>query len=181
MEDKNIWERENLTLVAEIKYKSPFDSTLACNPQNAFQRANEIGDIISVHTNPLWGGSIQWLTQIRRQTNKPILAKGFHPTICDVQQAFNAGANFVLTVGWWPHIQNCWHECESLEELEKSQAHYAVWNARNPRTGEKRAETFEEARSIRKGWLCQASLIFRPKDIHPKANAALIGTSIQKD
>lgn len=172
------WDHRNFLLVAEAKWVSPFGLKLELSPEKALEKAIAFGDIVSIHTNPLWGGSLEWLAYARSQTEKPILAKGFHNTLLEVDQAFAAGATYVLTVGWWPRDPRCWHECESLEELRNTRAPKAVWNARNPRTGEKRPETSQQARSARTGWLCQASQIRAPQDVHPGMQAALVGEGL---
>lgn len=100
MDPKKIWEKNRkYLLVAEAKWMSPFGLNLPTFPEIALAQAIELGDIISIHTNPLWGGSWDWLAYARKQTQKPILAKGFHDTIADVEKAFNCGADYVLTVG----------------------------------------------------------------------------------
>ena len=165
--------------VAEAKFKSPFNPEFNVDPRIATRHAIKYGDIVSVHTNPLWGGSYEALAYVRDRTDKPILAKGFHDTIVEVKRAFDHGANYVLTVGWWPEDPRCWHECENLEEVRLTQAPYAVWNARNPRTGEFRKESFHLARNLRKGWLCQASGIKKPTDVDTEANAYIVGTNLE--
>lgn len=163
--------------VFEVKECSPFGWVSPLDKYTMLKIC-EGGDIISIHTNPLWGGSWEWLEEARKLTTKPILAKGFHDTITDVRRAFNCGANHVLTVGWWPGDDRCWHECESLDELRESCAAKTVWNARNPRTGEKRHETIQQARGARPlNFLCQASGIMNENDIGP-VDAVLIGAGL---
>lgn len=64
--------------IAEVKTQSPFGFFGNKSWDELFEAANKVGDIISIHTNPLWGGSFDHLMLARRMTNKPILAKG-HP------------------------------------------------------------------------------------------------------
>jgi hypothetical protein len=55
-----------------------------------------------------------------------------------------------------------------------------VWNSRDLKTGGLKSETFEEARGIFKGWLCQASNIKTVKDIKEGADAVLVGTYLEE-
>lgn len=169
------------TIVAELKLYSPFGWT---NPEcgldweRALGICEEVGSIVSVHTNPLWGGSLYHLEKVRRKTTLPILAKGFHDTIVDVRNAFDAGADYVLTVGWYPGDVRCWHECTSHHELANTAAQWAVWNARDPRTGEFDRPYLDEVISDRFGNLCQASGIKSAADVHPSVQAVLIGEGL---
>lgn len=170
----------NITVVAEVKGFSPFGYQSELDLYEQLAICEELGDVISIHTDNLWGGSWYWLKEARRLTSKPILAKGFHNTIFDVQKAFDYGADYCLTVGWWPGDPRCWHECESLEELGKSRAGMAVWNSRNPRSGEKRVETIADARIYRSRLLlCQASMINKIEDIG-SVDMVLIGEGLYK-
>lgn len=177
----------NPLVVAEIKEKSPFNPAYkAPHRYHQFEICEEVGDIISVHTNPDWGGSFEWLAEVRKMTIKPILAKGFHPSIMDVQRALDNGADYVLTVGWCPESDydaraKIWHECESIHELLNSPAGYRVWNVRNPRTGAKRLVDIDYVYEKMDGdWLCRASCISGPEDVRHAYNAVLIGEGLYK-
>lgn len=142
-------------------------------------------DVISVHTDEHWGGCYAWLAQAKLITTKPILAKGFHPTQAHVDRAFGCGADFVLTVGWWNGDPRCWHEVETESQLLEAWAPRVVWNARDPRTGIGRGhqrDIVESRRTMghlkRDTWLCQASSIRSPSDVHPHADAVLIGEAL---
>ncbi len=176
------------TVVAEVKMQSPYGWV---NPTkklwwDAFLLCREVGDVISVHTDALWGGSFSDIESARQETDKPILAKGFHPTVKHVEKALAAGATFVLTVGWWPGGKlgpYCWHEAESMLELMDSEAIQCVWNARDPRTGQPRRGApadVQMANEARRGgeWLCQASHIRGPADVVPGMDAILIGEGL---
>lgn len=170
-----------IQIVAELKPYSPFGyvSNVWLNKQ--FDIAESIGDIISVHTGADWGGSLDWLKEIRRRTQKLILAKGFHPSIMEVNRAFDCGADFVLTVGWWPRNNHrCWHEPETLIGALTQDASYTVCNSRCPRTGETRHKSYTDKMFEKFGnlWICQASGIKKIEDIHPKASAVLIGEGL---
>jgi hypothetical protein len=54
-----------------------------------------------------------------------------------------------------------------------------LWNARNLETGEPKKESFDTARWIHRGWLCQGSFIATLDDIHPKADAFLVGEHLK--
>lgn len=169
----------NVLLIAEVKTRSPFGFVSTKDNHRLLADLEPVGDVLSIHTSPLWGGSFEWLKEARKRTSKPILAKGFHPTILDVKQALDCGADYVLTVGWWPQgYDNCIHECETLGQVASSKAPKIIWNARNPRTGEARLATIEQARAIRQGWLCQASMIKTHADIADGVDAVLIGQAL---
>ena len=53
-----------------------------------------------------------------------------------------------------------------------------VWNSRDLVTGGLKKETFEDARKIWKGWLCQASNIKTVADIKEGADAVLVGSHL---
>ena len=70
-------------------------------------------------------------------------------------------------------------EPNSLSELQKIPNNLrVVWNSRDLKTGGRKQETFEEARTIFKGWLCQASNITTVADIHPRTDAVIVGTKL---
>ncbi len=174
-------------IVAEIKTRSPYGFV---NRFTGWKKQLEIceavGDIISVHTNELWGGSWTMLESVRAYTAKPILAKGFHDTVHDVQRAFEAGADYCLTVGWYPGGEpRCWHEVETRDQLVNSFAPWVVLNSRNPRTGERRtgypdtgaARVLSSVDRIGRK-ICQASNIRGPQDVVPGVDAILIGEAL---
>ncbi len=177
-------------IVAEIKQCSPYgwENPLWIQPQ--LEICEAVGDIISVHTDPLWGGSWEHLAEIRALTSKPILAKGFHPTVPHVQRALDIGADWVLTVDWWPGDytgspelvelgKRCWFETCSYDEARETKAERVVINARNPRTGQVYGPApWDVRRDHRKGWLCQASCIRGPQDVVPSIDAILIGEGL---
>jgi len=55
-----------------------------------------------------------------------------------------------------------------------------VWNSRDLSDGGLKKETFEEARRLWKGWLCQASNICSVADIQDGADAVLVGTHLEE-
>jgi len=116
-------------------------------------------------------------------TSKPILAKGIHLADSDVQKALGAGADFVLVVGRIPlvNLDKCFIEPKSLEELKNiSKGCKVVWNSRDLSNGNLKKETFEQAREIFDGWLCQASNIKSSKDIKKGADAVLVGANLEE-
>lgn len=178
--------RPELTIVAEVKTHSPF-TAIAFHGDRRQQvkwlDSCPWADVISIHTNPLWHGSFEWLQDARHLTKKPILAKGFHDTVFDVERAIDSGADHVLTVGWWPGDNRCWHECESFSQLASTDAPTMVWNARNPRTGEMRRLSIKDAlddlgepnQGCR---VCQASMIKSAADIDSRVQMVLIGEGL---
>lgn len=170
-----------MQLIAEVKTHSPFGWKSTKSWDELFELAERIGDIISIHTDPRWHGSFDLIREARRRTNKPILAKGIHATDEEIQQAVDAGADYILVVGRIPriHLEKCFIEPYSLDELSKISANLkVVWNSRDLTTGGMKIETFVEARKIFPGWLCQASNINDKSDIDASADAVLIGTNL---
>ena len=155
-----------IQIIAEVKTKSPFGFTSNESWEDLFELANKTGDIISIHTDSRWGGSFDLISKAKKLTDKPILAKGIHARDEDISLALEKGADFVLIVGRIPeiHKEKCFIEPFTLEELHKIPSTFkVVWNSRNLLTGKLKDETFEQARKIWRGWLCQASNI---KSIH---------------
>ncbi len=170
-------------LITEVKVSSPFGFRSKRSWSELFELANHSGDIISVHTDPRWGGSFDLIKKAKKLTSKPILAKGIHASDEDVEKAMHAGADYVLVVGRLPqvHTSSCWIEPNDLAQLSSLPKNAkVVWNQRNLQTGGAKLESFDQAREIWPDWLCQASLIRSMKDINPKANAILIGTFLEE-
>ena len=168
-------------IIAEVKTNSPFGWKSDKTWDELFQLANSVGDIISIHTASRWNGSFDLIRKAKSLTDKPILAKGIHAHDGPVQQAIDAGADWVLVVGRMPkiHREKCLIEPLTLEELETiPEDVHVVWNSRDIATGGFKEETFAEARSLFTGWLCQASNIKTIDDVETGANAVLIGTHL---
>lgn len=171
----------NFKVIAEVKTESPFGFKSDKTWEELFAIANEIGDILSIHTDPRWGGSYDLIRKAKALTSKPILAKGIHLTDEDINKAVEAGADYVLVVGRIPavHQEKCLIEPLTLEELKTiPRSLKVVWNSRDLSTGGIKSETFEEAREMFKGWLCQASNISTVADVKEGADAVLVGTHI---
>ncbi len=174
----------DLTVIAEIKTQSPFSSWVSPHPfEKLLDAAVEVGDIISVHTDPRWGGSFELLTEIKKAVGKkPVMAKGLHNTDALVRRAFNAGADFVLSVGRAPSVYpaKCFVEPYSLDQLGIFPENtLLVWNSRDVRNnGIPKTETFEQARKLWPGFLCQASFIRSIDDVKRGADAVLVGTHL---
>ena len=137
--------------------------------------------MISIHTDPRWGGSFDLILKVRPLTKKPILAKGIHQNDDEIERAIQAGADFVLVVGRIPevHLSKCLIEPASLRDISGIPPETRlVWNSRDLDTGGLKKETFEEARALWKGWLCQASNIKTIEDIKVGADAILVGTDL---
>ena len=179
----------NPLIVAEVKDRTPFDPNYKV-PDRYVQLkiCEEVGDIISIHTNPLWGGSYEWLAEVCKRVKKPVLAKGFHSTVSEVDRAIECGATYVLTVDYFPgegYENICWHECGSLHQLAISDASYRVWNSRDPHTGKPKNIPETEIvkanrwhKENRDGWLCRASNITEPEDVNFECSALLISRGL---
>ena len=63
-------------IIAEVKDKSPFGWRNPYSRQHQWDICQRVGDMISIHTDPRWGGSWEWLSEACLTSEKPILAKG---------------------------------------------------------------------------------------------------------
>jgi indole-3-glycerol phosphate synthase len=168
-----------MQIIAEVKTHSPFGWQSDRSWDELFQIADEVGDIISIHTDPRWHGSMELVAKAKALTKKPILAKGVHAQDSQIEEALKAGADYVLVVGRVPdrYLDHCLIEHNTLAELrDLPRTIKAVWNSRDLSTGGLKGETYAEARQVFSGWLCQASNIRSPEDVDPSADAILVGT-----
>ncbi len=168
-------------IIAEVKTRSPFGFKSEKSWDELFLIADEIGDIVSIHTDKRWGGSFDLVRKARVLTKKPILAKGIHATDDEIEQALDAGADYVLVVGRVPsiHRDKCLIEPLTLSELKIIPENLkVVWNSRDLSDGGMKKETFEQARETFRGWICQASNIKTVADIENGADAILVGTHL---
>jgi indole-3-glycerol phosphate synthase len=184
--------------IAEIKTKSPFGFKTDVPFKSLMDLAIKHGDWISVHTNALWGGDYDSISFVRQNTNKPILAKGFHYTDDDVRRALDHGANYVLVVNRTPHFRmrdKCLLELDTkefntmmnafqavgafgLRRKEFYNRHKFVYNTRDLRTGLPK-EKNELEQYIDSGfWICQASGISKPSDVVPGVKAFIVGEKL---
>jgi indole-3-glycerol phosphate synthase len=172
---------KSVEIIAEVKTQSPFGYKSERDWDYLFEVANKVGDIISIHTDPRWGGSFELIKKARSFTDKPILAKGIHQSDLEIEKAITLGANWVLVVGRIPqiHQEKCLIEPLTLEELVKIPPTLrVVWNSRDLKDGSLKKETFAEARKAFTGWLCQASHLHTVADIEDGANAVLVATNL---
>ncbi len=171
-------------LIAEVKTQSPYGFTSSQSWDELFDIAHEHGDMISIHTDPRWGGSFELIKRAAKRTTKPILAKGIHEDDKDVIQALEYGASSVLVVGRLPSedlLDKCLIEPRHLVQLgtlieQVPSDQRFVWNSRDLNSGRARdLAEYNFARKVWGGWLCQASNIAAPEDIQHDANAILVG------
>lgn len=170
-----------MQIIAEVKTHSPFGWGSTLSWDELFKIADEIGDIISIHTDPRWEGSYDLISKAKSMTKKPILAKGIHSKDIDITKAVEAGADYVLVVGRVPrvYVDKCFVEPLTIKELGQLPKNYkAVWNSRDLATGGLKNESFEDARNAFSGWLCQASNITSISDVDISADAVLIGSHL---
>ena len=168
-------------IIAEVKTKSPFGFKSKESWDELFSIADKIEDMISIHTDERLGGNYDLIRKARKLTSKLILAKGIHKNDEEVKKAIEAGADFVLVVGRIPKIyrEKCLIEVLNLEQFKDIPlGTKAVWNGRDLENRKIKKETFEEAREIWKGWLCQASFIKTWKDVREGTNAILVGENL---
>ena len=165
-------------------------------------------DIVSIHTDALWGGSYQWLEQASKEAKKhkvQVLAKGFGCSIPHIHRAYASGADFLMSVGWHPNdrykdvdnhakirkgetdMSHVWHEPDTYTCLQHSPAKTVIINKRDVRYGNDRTNEDHH------GWLdyalgtmrsftqvIQASGISSVKDVHPDVHAVIIGSALTK-
>jgi len=173
-------------LIAEVKTKSPFGYESEKTWEELFKIADSAGDMLSIHTNPYWGGSFEDITRAKEGSDKEVLAKGIHGSDESVERALDAGADHVLVVGRVPPFPLrlfCWIEPLNLGQIEELGLVYAdvvVWNSRDIRTGYVKRESFNEARQRFDGHLIQAGNIHTPRDIHPDANMVIVGEHLEE-
>jgi len=170
-------------IIAEVKTQSPFGFVSEKSWEELFTIANEYGDMLSIHTDSRWGGSFDLITKAKKMTKKPILAKGIHAEDTDIEKAIVAGADAVLVVGRVPsvHLDKCLVEPNTLAELQEIPKNTrVVWNSRDLYTGGVKTETFEQARALFDGWLCQASNIATYGDVQEGADAVLVGQNLEQ-
>lgn len=171
-------DRQQPLFIAEVKTKSPFGFESRYSWDTLFGLAVKHGDMVSIHTDERWGGSLEILQEARLGTTKPILAKGFHTTDRQIEECLLYGADYVLT---WNYRSTHFLDRTFAEVSTLSQIRYyhptqmVVWNARDPRTGNDNPIPFTSARYHRgNGLLCQASHIRTPDDVRD-ANAFIVG------
>jgi len=173
-------------LIAEVKTRSPFGWEAPGTWQRRFDLAKQYGGWVSVHTDERWGGSFDLLAHARGETDLPLLAKGLHGSDELVRQAFDRGADYALVVGRVPtaddiELERCLIEPVAIGQFEEFAARGVqrmVHNARDVFSGQPQHFSFEEARALWDGWLCQASLIQTVEDVRPDAQAVLVGTHL---
>lgn len=167
-------------VIAEVKTESPFGFKSPHGWRTLLQDAVDVGDVVSIHVDPEWGGSLDLLHEARGKTDLPILAKGFHRTDDEIYESLGAGAQLVLVVGripWWKLLPFCLVEPLTIADAKSlPKDTRIVWNQRNVFTGEPKAETFEEARAaLDHLWMCQASFVKTIDDVSVHASAVLVG------
>ena len=171
-----------VSIFAEVKTQSPFGWESEKSWDELFRVAVSCADVLSIHTDPRWGGSFELLARARALTNVPILAKGIHANDDEVSRTFSLGADLCLVVGRIPQVfdERIIVEPAGLDDLQDIPSEYRVfWNTRDLATGGLSVESFDDARRLRSGWLGQASNIRTVNDILPGANAALVGTHLE--
>lgn len=180
--------------IAEIKTHSMFGFTAKYSRSKLTDVALRYGDWISVHTDPRFGGSFDDIYMLRKETKKPILAKGFHCSNDSVKKALDMGADYVLVVDRlcgsllnFPFTDKILFELSNLINIEKVSYDFIdfgkfVYNGRDLRTGlgKKSISNYSKYRDIFK-WVCGASLLKSPKDVqmyYPDCDAFIVGSNL---
>ena len=177
--------RFGFSLIAEVKPASPSGWKSKYSWLELFELASSSpADMISIHTDPRWEGSLELVEYASQHTPKAILAKGIHAEDEMISAAIEAGATYALVVGRIPkvYLSRCFLEPYSLAQLRTMPpGSKVVWNSRDlmDLSVEKfKPHTFAEARAIWPGLLIQASNIQTEADIHPEADGAIVGKSL---
>jgi hypothetical protein len=166
--------------IAEIKTESPYGYKSDKGWEELFDIAEEIGDVVAVHTNYLWGGSFDLLRYVCKHSSKPVLAKGIHVHEFDYRRCFTLGADLVLSVGlpvFAPEIIFEPLEIGQLRDIPKGQK--VMWNSRDLLTGGPKDITFHEVRRRFGGYLIQASYLEYPHQIDEDANGYIVGQHLE--
>lgn len=173
-------------LIAEVKTQSPFGYRSSRSFLELLRIACEHGDIVSIHTDPRWGGSWELLQDAFNRLhghNKPILAKGIHETDQDLLMAAMCGARYTLVVGRIPPepwLSDCWLEPTDHAQLATFPPDATVvWNQRDLKTGGFRGG-WAEARRIHNGPLICASMIRSWKDVPEDAYGVIVGEHLEE-
>jgi indole-3-glycerol phosphate synthase len=173
--------------IAEIKTISPFGYSSKEPFYKLMELAIEHGDWISVHDNALWGGDYDSISFVRKHTDKPILAKGIHGTDDSIRMALEHGADYVLVVGRVPDSEPLKKYCLFEAPLDYSKlttTDKIVFNSRDLSTGEINMPWVNgEITDFKKNkyeFICQASGISHINQVHPEADAFIVGQHLRK-
>lgn len=170
--------------IAEVKTQSPFGFKSEHTWDYLFDIANEYGDIISIHTDPRWGGSFDLISNAKQRTKKPILAKGIHSTDTEICESLIRSADNVLVVGRLSTLSmimmnSLWIEPNNIDQLKMvPSVMTAVWNSRDLSTGKLKHESWEDARKTFDGRLIQASNIKTINDVKSDADGYIVGENL---
>lgn len=179
--------------IAEVKTKSPYNFQSKYSFEFLLELAIQNGDYISIHTNPLFNGNFENIHRARKQTSKPILAKGFHDNDDDIKKAIDFGADYVLVVDRFTKLldsdlrNKLFLEFSNdsfisrLTEKDKKELKF-VYNGRNLKTGiaKKYIGDYDKYRE-NVNWLCGASLLRDRFDVqlfYPKCDAFIVGENL---
>jgi len=88
-------------IIAEVKKASPSKGIIRedFNPILIAKEYNEVADAMSILTEPFFfQGNLEYLREISKFSNIPLLRKDFIIDIYQIAEAYNAGADFVLLI-----------------------------------------------------------------------------------
>ena len=88
-------------IIAEVKKASPSKGIIRedFNPIEIAKKYNEVADAMSVLTEPFFfQGSLDYLREISKFAQIPLLRKDFIIDVYQIAQAYNAGADFILLI-----------------------------------------------------------------------------------
>jgi indole-3-glycerol phosphate synthase len=173
--------------IAEVKTRSPFGYEAYRSSGYLTQLACRHGDAVAAHTDPRWGGSFEHLAAVATLAHgcgKLVLAKGVHAEDDDIRRALQCGADLVLVVGRRPPAdlrEVCLIEPQGSFWDWPQMGDRIVVNRRNLATGKQDGHDFNAIRhNWPYTWLCQASFIRTPGDVHRGAQAFIVGEHLER-
>lgn len=177
---------KNPEFIAEVTPITPYGFESDKTWEELFKLANRHADMISIHTDRPWGGSIEDIEVAKSMTDKPIIARCAFGDDATIQRALDAGAHEVIVTGRIPDSSvrsRCWIEPQSISQIEDWDLSFldvVVWNGQDLFTGTSKVGLFKAARTLVEGELVQAGFIHTPRDVHPHANKFIVGQHLEE-
>lgn len=173
--------------IAEVKTRSPFGFESHRSSGYLTELACRHGDIVAAHTDGRWGGSFDHLAGVAvlaHMCGKLVLAKGVHAEDDEIRRALQCGADLVLVVGRRPPPElapACLIEPQGDFWDWPHAGDRLVINRRNLATGQQDGIDFSATRhNWPYTWMCQASYIRTPADVHAGAQAFIVGEQLER-
>lgn len=171
--------------IAEVKVQSPYGFRSQYEFDALLERAVSIGDALSIHTDPRWGGSWKSLETVCNKVSIPVLAKGLHSE-WKIHRAFECGATWALTVGWESDHPQAWYEPTHDRllgnlSISSDTRKVIVVNSRDLQTGLINPDVMTKAKRLfPKASLVQASGIRSPENVDPECFGFIVGEALME-